>query len=64
MENHNLLQELQKARKLVVNLAGEIDFKNQKLLEMEKKCEETSAMLNVLKNENAKLKQSRDEGYV
>ncbi|XP_057989588.1 factor of DNA methylation 1 isoform X2 [Hevea brasiliensis] len=61
MDNH-ILEELQKAGNLVVSLAREIDFKNQKLLEMEKKCDGTSASLNVMMKENDRLQQARVEG--
>ncbi|KAF2318808.1 hypothetical protein GH714_010878 [Hevea brasiliensis] len=61
MDNH-ILEELQKAHNLVVSLAREIDFKNQKLLEMEKKCDGTSASLNVMMKENDRLQQARVEG--
>ncbi|CAK7325704.1 unnamed protein product [Dovyalis caffra] len=60
MEN-DIVKELQKARKLAVHLAREIDFKNQKLLETEKKWDCTSQMLNVMRVENHKLKQSADK---
>ena len=63
MDNH-ILDELQKARSLVVSLAGEIDFKNQKLFEMEKKCNEMSVSLNMMKKENARLLAMQAQGII
>nr|XP_023904766.1 uncharacterized protein LOC112016433 [Quercus suber] len=44
MEDH-ILEELQKARKLVMSLAKEVDVKNEKLFRMESKLDETFRMM-------------------
>ncbi|KAK7848162.1 protein involved in de novo 2 [Quercus suber] len=44
MDDH-ILEELQKARKLVVSLAKEVDVKNEKLFRMESKLDETFRMM-------------------
>ncbi|KAJ4849312.1 hypothetical protein Tsubulata_019114 [Turnera subulata] len=56
------MEELRKARNLVVNMATEIDFKNQKLLQVEKKCDDASSNLKAVMLENARLHQANLEG--
>lgn len=53
MDTH-ILEELQKARRLVVSLAKEVDVKNEKLFGMESKLDETFCMM---MEEKAKLQQ-------
>ncbi|KAK9282964.1 hypothetical protein L1049_011189 [Liquidambar formosana] len=57
MENH-VLEELRKARSLAVSLAKEIDFKNQRLWEMENKYDEASAALSRIVEEKDRLQQA------
>ncbi|XP_022764268.1 factor of DNA methylation 2-like [Durio zibethinus] len=57
MDNQDVLEELQRARNLVVSLAKEIDVKNGKLLEMEFKLDEVSEALSKMKAEQTRLHQ-------
>ncbi|XVE99594.1 hypothetical protein REPUB_Repub03eG0213500 [Reevesia pubescens] len=57
MNNQDIVEELQRARKLVVRLAKEIDVKNEKLLEMEIKLDEISEALSKMKTEQTRLHQ-------
>ncbi|XWS65980.1 hypothetical protein CRYUN_Cryun05aG0160800 [Craigia yunnanensis] len=57
MDNQDIVQELQRARNLVVSLAKEIDVKNEKLLEMEFKLDEVSEDLSQMKAERRRLHQ-------
>ncbi|XVE99581.1 hypothetical protein REPUB_Repub03eG0211800 [Reevesia pubescens] len=57
MDNQYIVEELQRARKLVVRLAKEIDVKNKKLLEMEIKLDEVSEALSKMKTEQTRLHQ-------
>jgi hypothetical protein len=43
MSNRNYEEELNQVRRLAVSLSNEIDYKNQRLLEMENKYNETTA---------------------
>ncbi|XP_031108827.1 protein INVOLVED IN DE NOVO 2 [Ipomoea triloba] len=54
-------EEARKASKLVSNLTNVIEEKNLHLIEMENKCEETSASLSILIAEKDKLLQSYNE---
>lgn len=57
MENE-ILEELRRARSLVASLAKEIDVKNERLLKMENKCDETSATLARIMEEKDRLHQA------
>ncbi|CAK9133595.1 unnamed protein product [Ilex paraguariensis] len=60
MEN-DISEEIRKARRLAISLAKEVDFKNQKLWELERKCDETSATLERMVAEKNKLHQSYEK---
>ena len=62
MDNQDIIEELQRARNLVVDLAKEIDVKNEKLLEMEFKWDEVSEDLSKMKAEQRRLHQEYIEG--
>uniref|UniRef100_A0A161Y1D7 Factor of DNA methylation 1-5/IDN2 domain-containing protein n=1 Tax=Daucus carota subsp. sativus TaxID=79200 RepID=A0A161Y1D7_DAUCS len=54
----DLVEELKQARRLVVSLAKEVDFKNQKLWELERKFNEASTALGRMVAEKDKLHES------
>lgn len=58
------VEELRQARRLVVSLAKEVDFKNQKLWELERKFNEASTALGRMIAEKDKLHESFAEGCV
>ena len=62
MDNQDIIEELQRARNLVVDLAKEIDVKNEKLLEMEFKLDQVSEALSKMKAEQRRLHQEYIEG--
>ena len=62
MDNQSILEELYRAKNLVVSLAKQIDVKHEKLLEMEFKLDEASEALDKLKAENRRLYQAYVEG--
>jgi len=55
-------EELQHLRKLVMKLAVEIDVKNMKLIQMEEKYNEMSAILKKMDIEKQILQQDHDRG--
>jgi hypothetical protein len=57
MEN-DILEELQRARTLAMSLAKEVDVKNQRLWELERKYDETSATLGRMIAEKDRLHQA------
>ncbi|XP_057483940.1 factor of DNA methylation 2-like isoform X2 [Actinidia eriantha] len=57
MENE-ILEELQRARRLAMSLAKEVDVKNHRLWEMERKCDETLATLGRMIAEKDRLHQA------
>ncbi|CAL5365942.1 unnamed protein product [Camellia sinensis] len=57
MENE-VIEELRRARSLVMSLAKDVDVKNQRLWEMECKCDETSTTLGRMISEKDKLHQA------
>ncbi|KAL7228924.1 hypothetical protein ACSBR2_007590 [Camellia fascicularis] len=57
MENE-IIEELRRARSLVMSLAKDVDVKNQRLWEMECKCDETSTTLGRMISEKDKLHQA------
>ncbi|GFS37039.1 XH/XS domain-containing protein [Actinidia rufa] len=57
MENE-ILEELQRARRLAKSLAKEVDVKNHRLWEMERKCDETLATLGRMIAEKDRLHQA------
>ncbi|XP_022764269.1 factor of DNA methylation 5-like [Durio zibethinus] len=57
MDNQDVLEELQRARNLVVSPAKEIDVESGKLLEMEFKLDEVSEALSKMKAEQTRLHQ-------
>lgn len=61
MEN-DILEELQRARTLAMSLAKEADVKNQRLWELERKYDETSATLGRMIAEKDRLHQAFADG--
>lgn len=61
MEN-DTLEELQRARTLAMSLAKEVDVKNQRLWELERKYDETSATLGRMIAEKDRLHQAFADG--
>ncbi|KAH7840867.1 hypothetical protein Vadar_022657 [Vaccinium darrowii] len=61
MENGIILEKLQRARRLYMSLAKEVDVKNQRLCEIESKYEETAACLGRKIAENDRLQQAFDD---
>lgn len=58
MEQKDIVEELRQARRLVVSLAKEVDFKNQKLWELDRKFNEASTALGRMIAEKDKLHES------
>ncbi|KAI8563240.1 hypothetical protein RHMOL_Rhmol03G0097100 [Rhododendron molle] len=62
MENE-ILEELRRTRTLAMSLAKEVDVKNQRLWELERKYDETSATLGRMIAEKDRLHQAFADGY-
>lgn len=60
--DNEIVEELQQARRLAVSLAKEVDVKNQKLWELERKYNEASTALGRMIAEKDKLHQAFVEG--
>ncbi|KAD2805122.1 hypothetical protein E3N88_38499 [Mikania micrantha] len=61
MEDGKMVSELRKARGLVVNLAREVDLKNQRIWEMERHNEEISSRLNSMIAEKDRMNHAFSE---
>lgn len=61
MENE-ILEELRRTRTLAMSLAKEVDVKNQRLWELERKYDETSATLGRMIAEKDRLHQAFADG--
>lgn len=61
MNIETLLKELQSARRLAVSLAKEVDVKNQRICELERKCDEKSTTLGRMIAEKDRFYQAFNE---
>ncbi|CAN1257504.1 Factor of DNA methylation 1, partial [Linum perenne] len=62
MADYDALEELRKTRSVMANLARTIDFKNELLRELEKKCDDHESQNSRLTKENARLLQAQTQG--
>jgi hypothetical protein len=63
MENR-LLEELQRARNLVVSLSKEVDVKNEKLFGMERKFDETFSTMMMERSRLQQVQRAYDQGIL